>query len=282
MLAVFLSPPSSLHPSFFKIIVEQIRAGERNSLPHHAFLKKEKKKNSHTIHFVLAHLRSFTSNNRWTKLDENVFERHLLILPENRVSLGSSLKSRGLLGPDISRRWQLHGWHGRFLPENRRSSRTNGILTNDRPTGEEAKSIDRSIALPPFLLSPLFRFRGRPFAAINWILLYRESISSSLRPGWREVGVNLSVAFNLWLDRNVTYYIFLSSHGVDKNSCNIDRINIALHVRLTKFNFSKKKRKKEKNLSKKSELLKSIIELSLSLSLVQIFTIENSYTRVQI
>lgn len=90
-----------------------------------------------------------------------MFERHLFDPgfqnPENRHSTRFLVKksrfarSRYITSVAVTR---LTRTDGRFLPENRGSSRTNGILTNDRPAEEEATSqIDRSIALPSSLLS---------------------------------------------------------------------------------------------------------------------------------
>lgn len=102
---------SSLQFDFYPfLIVGQIRN-----------LSKNKKRNSHRAiysrstfgyDFIPIHLHSIIVEESSMKTWQ-VFERHLFDPGFQNLKivsrLGSSLKSQGLLGPDISRRWQLHG-----------------------------------------------------------------------------------------------------------------------------------------------------------------------------
>lgn len=84
----------------------------------HVTLKKEKKRKEFIrIHsltfgydFIPIHLHSIIVEESSTK----TCSRDTCSILASRIlkivtRLGSSLKSQGLLGPDISRRWQLHG-----------------------------------------------------------------------------------------------------------------------------------------------------------------------------
>lgn len=100
---------SSLQFDFYpSLIVAQIRNLSKNKKENRAIYSRS----TFGYDFIPIHLHSIIVEESSMKTWQ-VFERHLFDPGFQNLKivsrLGSSLKSQGLLGPDISRRWQLHG-----------------------------------------------------------------------------------------------------------------------------------------------------------------------------